>query len=126
MNNSLISFAEYMQACRTTELSPHRMQNSACRPQYSGQQLRRRVPEVRILPSGNRIFRSTKAMSRSKKGSFRSFFAISNEKTGVIPVQNRNVAMKNRNVAIDNGKVEVGERNAVEIPLIIWQTMSNK
>jgi hypothetical protein len=60
------------------------------------------------------MFRSTKAMLQSEKGSFRLFFAISNEETGVIPVRNGNVAMKNRNVAIDNGKVEVGERNVAE------------
>jgi DNA primase large subunit len=70
---------------------------------------------VRILLSGNGIFRSIKAMSRSEKESFRLFCAISNEKTGVIPLQNRNVAMKNRNVAIDNGKVKVGERNVAEM-----------
>jgi flagellar basal body P-ring protein FlgI len=55
-----------------------------------------------------------KAMLRSAKGSFRSFFAISNEKTGIISVRNRNVAMKNRNVAIDNRNVEVDERNVAE------------
>jgi hypothetical protein len=56
-----------------------------------------------------------KAMLWSKKGSFRSFFAISNEKTGIIPVRNGKVAMKNRKVAIDNGKVELGDRNVVEM-----------
>jgi hypothetical protein len=55
-----------------------------------------------------------KARLRSEKENFRSFFAISNEKTGVIPVQNGNVAMKNRNVTIDNGKVEIGDRNVAE------------
>ncbi|MDR1347834.1 MAG: hypothetical protein LBJ63_05305 [Prevotellaceae bacterium] len=114
MDNSLISFAEYMQGRRITELSSHRAQSSACRPQYSCPQLRRRVPEIRILQSGNGIFRSTKAMLRSEKGSFRLFFAISNEKTGVIPVADRSIVAKNRNVAIDNGKVEVGDRNVAE------------
>jgi hypothetical protein len=113
MNSSLISFAEYMQDYRTTELSPRRVQNSVCQLQYSCPQLRHRVPEVRILLSGNGMFRSMKAVLRSEKESFRSFFAISNEKTGVIPVRNWNVAMKNWNVAIDNGNVEVGDRNVV-------------
>jgi hypothetical protein len=60
------------------------------------------------------MFHSTNAILRSGKGSFRSFFAISNEKTGVILVRNGNVAMKNRNIAIDNGKAEVGDRNVAE------------
>jgi hypothetical protein len=55
-----------------------------------------------------------KAMLWSEKGSFRSFFAISNEETGIIPVADRNATMKNRKVAIDNGKVEVGNRNVAE------------
>jgi hypothetical protein len=56
-----------------------------------------------------------KAMLWSEKGNSRSFFAISNEKTGIISVRNGNVAMKNGNVAIDNGKVEVGDRNVAEM-----------
>jgi hypothetical protein len=114
MNSSLTSFAEYMQGYRITELFPRKGQNSGRQSQNCCPQLRRRIPEVRILRSGNGMFRSTKAMLRSEKGSFRLFFAISNEKTGVIPFRNENVAMKNRNVAIDNGQVEVGDRNVAE------------
>jgi hypothetical protein len=55
------------------------------------------------------------AMSQLKKGSFRSFCAISNEKTVVIPVRNGNIVVKNLNVAINNGKVEVGERNVAKM-----------
>jgi phosphopantetheine adenylyltransferase len=53
-------------------------------------------------------------MLRSEKENFRLFFAISNEKTGITPVQNRNAAMKNGKVSIDNGKVEVGDGNVAE------------
>jgi hypothetical protein len=59
-------------------------------------------------------------MSQSEKGSLRLFFAISSEKTEVIPVQNGNVAMKNRNVAFDKGKVEVGERNGSTSYKLPW------
>jgi hypothetical protein len=61
------------------------------------------------------MFRSTKAMSRSEKGNFRLFFAISNEKTGIIPILDGNVAMKNRKVAIDNRNAEVSDRNVAEM-----------
>jgi hypothetical protein len=121
MNDSLVSFTEYMRGCLITGFFPQRRQNFDYLPQYSYPQLRHRVSEARILRSGNGNFRSKiamcrsmKAMLRSKKESCRSFCAILSEKIRVIPICNRNVAMKKRNVAIDNGKVEVGERNGTE------------